>query len=244
MTALFTAEARKLASLRSLWGTAAAGGVVTVAVAVFVGLTGSLQPDDTVLGGSLTGVVMAQILAGVLGALVMTSEAGSGTLAPTLVAAPRRNRVLLAKAAVVAAVTTVVGLVASVAAVLLGGVLISGDHATGEPFPALLGVALALGVAAVMGLAVGTLVRHSGGAVAAIVGVVLLPQLFGPLFGDLQPWVMGLSPATALQKMTQSSDASAEVAGSLGPWPSLLALAALAAVLLAVAARSLARRDL
>jgi len=236
-------EARKLATTSSLRGTLAASGVVTVLLAVFVGVTGSLQPDDTVLGGALTGVVVAQVLAGVVGALVMTSETGSGTLAPTLAAVPRRRVVLAAKAVVVTVTTTVVGLASSIIALVVGGALIGGDHASGDPVPALLGVALSLGAVGLFGLALGTLVRHTGGAVAAVLGVLLLPQLLGPLFGDLQPWVLGLSPATALQKMTQTSDASADVAGSLGPWPSLAAVVAVGLVLLALAGRSLDRRD-
>lgn len=244
MRGALAGEVRKLVTIRSLRGTLAASGVVTVAIAVFVGLTGSLQPDDTVLSGALTGVAVAQLLAGVLGALVMTSEHGSGTLAATVAAVPRRRVVLGAKAVVAAVTATAVGLVASGLALVVGTALIDGDHAPGEPFPALVGVALSLGAVALFGLALGTLVRHPGGAVAAVIGVVLLPQLLGPLFGDLQPWVMGLSPATALQKMTQSSDASADVAGTLGPWPSLLAVLGVALVLLALADRSLARRDL
>lgn len=35
--------------------------------AVFVGLTGSLQPDDTILGGSLTGATVAQMVAAAVG---------------------------------------------------------------------------------------------------------------------------------------------------------------------------------
>lgn len=244
MTGAVRGETRKLLTTRSLRGTLAASGIVTVALAVFVGLTGSLQPDDTVLGGSLTGVVVAQLLAGVLGALVMTSEHGSGTLAATVAAVPRRGVVLGAKAVVAGVATTVVGLVAAVLALVAGSVLIDGDHPSGEPFPALLGVALGLGAVALFGLALGTLLRHTGGAVAAVVGLVLLPQLLGPLFGDLQPWVMGLSPATALQKMTQTSDVSAAVAGTIGPWPSLAVVGAVALVLLAVAGRALGRRDL
>lgn len=243
MNAVIASEIGKIRSTRSLRNTLAASGVVTIALGVFVGLTGSLQPDDTELGGALTGVVIGQILAGVLGTLVMTSETTTGTIACTFAAVPRRRVVLVGKAIVVFVGSFVVGLAASAAALLVGRALIDGDHAAGEPFPALLGVAFTLGVAAVLGLAVGTLVRHPGGAVASVLGVVLVPQLLGPLFGDLQPWVMGLSPATALQKMTQTSDASTDVAGSLGPWPSLGIVAAVSLALLLIAARRLDRRD-
>lgn len=83
-----------------------------------------------------------------------------------------------------------------------------------------------------------TCLRHAVGAVVGVVAV-LLPSLFGPLFGDLQRWVAGATPTAALEKLTQTSDASPETVGSLGAWPSLalvtgytvLALAGAAAVL-------------
>jgi hypothetical protein len=45
------------------------GEAVEVAGAVSVGLSGSLQPDDTVLGGSLTLSVVALMVAGAVGAV-------------------------------------------------------------------------------------------------------------------------------------------------------------------------------
>lgn len=236
-------EAAKLATAPAQAGTLAAAGVATVLVAVFVGLSGSLQPDDTRLGGALTGAMLGQLLAGVLGALVMTSEHASGLAATTFVATPRRARVVGAKALVVAGATAVVGTVASVVSVVVASPLIGSGHPPGDPFPAVLGVGLGFGLVAVLGLALGALLRHTAGAVAAVAGLVLLPQLLGELAGDLQPWVMGLSPATALQKMTQSSDAATAVAGSLGPWPSLGALAAVAVALLLAATAAVLRRD-
>lgn len=244
MRGALAGELRKLVSTPSLRWTLLGSGAVVAAIAVFVGATGSLQPDDTVLGGALTGATAGQLLAAALGVLVVTGEISSGTMAATLAAVPRRGRVVAAKVAVGAGSTAAVGLVGALVAWLVGAALIDGSHPGGEPFPALAGVSLALGVAGAAGVAVGLLVRHGGGAIAAVVGVVLAPQLLGPLFGDLQPWVVGLSPATALQKMTQSSDAAAAVAGSLGPWPSLGAVAGVVAVLLVLAGRAFARRDI
>jgi len=96
---------------------------------------------------------------------------------------------------------------------------------------------------AVLGVAVGAVLRHSAGAVATVVGIGLVPQLLAPLFGDLQRWVAGGSPLSALEKMTQTSDATVEAVGSLGPWPSLALVAAYAALAMAGAGAVMRARD-
>lgn len=238
------AEAVKATSTRSLRWTFLAFTALTPLMAVFVGLTGSLQPDDTVMGGSLTAAPLAQIVAAVLGAVVITGEYSTGTVRPTFAAMPGRGTVLAAKAAVVAAAVFAAGLVSSVAALAIGSVLLADDgYATGEPFPALVGVAASFAVLGVLGLAVGALLRHSAGAVAAVVGVVLLPSLLAPVFGDLQRWIAGASPSAALEKMTQTSDAAPDVVGSLGAWPSFALVAAYTVAAVVAAAAALRTRD-
>ncbi|WP_432041799.1 ABC transporter permease subunit [Streptomyces cadmiisoli] len=235
----------KFRSLRSLVWTTAATAVVPVLGAVFVAATGSLRPDDTELGGSLTLSVVAQLLAAVTGALVITGEYGSGTIRTTFAATPRRTTVLSAKAALLMGLTYASALLSCALACAVGGALLDeGRYAQGDPLPALFGIAASFTVAALLGLAVGTLVRHSAGAVTAVIGVMLLPSLIGPLFGDAQRWVAGVSPTAALQKLTQTSDATSETVGSLGAWPSLMLVAAGTTALLLLAAGALRARDL
>ncbi|MFF9079143.1 ABC transporter permease subunit [Streptomyces rubiginosohelvolus] len=234
----------KFRSVRSTVWTTVATAVLPVLGAVFVATTGSLQSDDTVLGGSLTLSVVAQMLAAVVGALVMTGEYSSGTIRTTFAARPRRSSVLAAKAALVAGVMYVLALASCALAYLVGDALLpEGRYAQGEPLPALFGIAASFAVAAVLGLAVGTLVRHSAGAVTTVIGLLLLPSLFGPLFGDAERWIAGLSPTAALEKLTQTSDAAADTVGSLGPWPSLLLVAAYTTALALGALVLLRRRD-
>jgi ABC-2 type transport system permease protein len=238
------AEAIKVASTRSLRWTFAGLTVLTPVMAVFVGLTGSLQPDDTVLGGSLTAAPLAQVVAAAFGAVVMTSEYSTGTARPTFAAMPGRGTVLAAKALVAAAVVFVSGLVSSAAAWAVGSALLAGEgYASGDPFPAVAGVAAGFSAMAVLGLAVGALLRHSAGAVAGVVGVAVVPALLAPVFGDVQRWIAGASPMAALQKMTQTSDASPDVVGSFGAWPSLALVVAYTAATTVVAARVLRARD-
>ncbi|WP_367539820.1 ABC transporter permease subunit [Streptomyces globisporus] len=234
----------KFRSVRSTVWTTVATALLPVLGAVFVATTGSLQSDDTVLGGSLTLSVVAQMLAAVVGALVMTGEYSSGTIRTTFAARPRRSTVLAAKAALVAGVMYVLALASCTLAYLVGDALLpEGRYAQGEPLPALFGIAASFAVAAVLGLAVGTLVRHSAGAVTTVIGLLLLPSLSGPLFGDAERWIAGLSPTAALEKLIQTSDAAADTVGSLGPWPSLLLVAAYTTALALGALVLLRRRD-
>lgn len=233
----------KFRSVRSTVWTTVATALLPLLGAVFVAGSGSLQDDDTVLGGSLTLAVIAQMLAGVVGALTVTGEYGSGTIRTTFAACPRRGTVLAAKGALLAALLFVLGLLTCTGGYLLGSALLSGDYAQGDPLPALFGVAAAFAVAGLLGLAIGTLVRHSAGAVTAVVGLMILPSMLGPLLGGAERWVAGVSPTAALEKLTQTSDATAEAVGSLTAWPSLLLVATYTAVLLLAATTALRARD-
>ena len=241
---VLSAEWTKLRTVRSTVWTLVAAAALIPFFAVFVGLTGSLQPDDTILGGSLTGATGAQMVAAAFGVLIMTSEYGSKMIHTTFAASPRRSRVLAAKAVVISGVLFVTTFVFGLIGYGIGTILLSSDdYASGELFPALFGIALCFSATGVLGLAIGTFLRNSAGAITAVLGFLLLPALIGPLFGDLQRWVAGAAPMAAVQKLAQSSDAVADAVGSLGAWPSLLVVCAYSAAALVAAARSLSSRD-
>jgi ABC-2 type transport system permease protein len=213
-------------------------------VAVFVGATSSLQPDDTVLGGSLTGATLGLMVGASFGVLVMAGEHTSGMLRTTLLACPRRGLVLAAKATVTAVWLFVAALAACSLAFGVGAAMLSGDgYEQGAPMPALLGVALCFSVTGVLGLAVGTLLRNPAGAVTAMLAGILLPSLLGPLLGDWERWVAGASPTAAAQKLSQTSDATSRLVGSLAGWPSLLLIGGYAVAALLAAWVLLRRRD-
>jgi ABC-2 type transport system permease protein len=241
---VLAAEWIKARTVRStVWTPVVMIGLV-VGLSVFVGATESLQPDDTVLGGSLTGATIGLIVAAAFGVLVVSGEYGSGMVRTTLAATPRRVTVLAAKAVVVAAVTFAAALTGAVGAYQIGAAMLSGQgYADGRPMPALLGVAVAFAAAGLLGLAFGVILRRSAAAITAMIGVILAPSLLAPLFGDLQRWVGGAGPLAALQKLTQTSDVTPETAGSLGGWPSLAVVCAYTAVALLAAALVFRRRD-
>jgi ABC-2 type transport system permease protein len=220
-------EWTKFRTARSTVATTVALALSLPLMAVVVAATGSLQPDDTVVGSSLLGgAVLAQLLAAALGASTVTNEFRSGMIRTTLTACPRRLVVLAAKSTVVAGVVAATTLPAAAAAAGIGRLMLDGDgYATGRPLEAVTGTALAITALGVLGVAVGAVVRSSAGALAAVVGVVLLPDFAGPLLGDGQRWLGGASLNGVLAKLTQSSDATPEAVGSLGAWPSLAVVA-------------------
>jgi hypothetical protein len=161
----------------------------------------------------------------------------------TFAAAPRRPLVLGAKAAVLGAVTLVTGEIVAFAAFLAGQAALPAPapHATlGQP-----GVLRAVLVAgaypalmALIGLGLGAIIRHTAGAICALVGVLfVLPLLF--VSPSLQNAAQNFLPHPMANALT-----------SVRPLPDTLApglvfglLCAYAAVILAAGAWALARRD-
>ncbi|HSK37772.1 MAG TPA: ABC transporter permease subunit [Actinomycetota bacterium] len=236
-------EWAKFRTVRSTRWTLAAMAAFVLGIAAFVGATRSLQPDDTVLGGSLTGAPFGLLVGASFGVLVSSREYATGTIGATLMACPRRGVVLAAKATVTAAVMFGVALAACFLAYQVGTVMLPDAYAPGTPMLALLGVAACFSVTALGGLAVGALLRHSAGAITTMVAVLLLPSLIGPLLGDWERWVAGASPVAAVQKLSQSSDAAPDAVGSLGAWPSLLLVCGYVLVALVGAGLVFRRRD-
>ena len=115
----------------------------------------------------------------VLGVLCISSEYSSGMIRASLIAVPKRGRVLAAKSLVFAGVTFVVGEVTCFTAFFAGQALISGHapHAAlGDPgvARAVAGGGLYLAALAVLSVAAGTLLRHPAAAIAAMIAVLLV----------------------------------------------------------------------
>ncbi|MCT2588240.1 ABC transporter permease subunit [Actinophytocola gossypii] len=243
-TGVLAGEWVKLSTVRSTRWAPVVLVLVTVGVAFLGGITESIQRGETILGSTANGSVLGMLVAGLLGAMAMSNEYGTGTIRATFGACPRRLPVLGAKVAVVATLVFVVALLACAGALLTGLAVLSGKgYATGDPLPALLGMAACFAAVAVLGLAAAAILRHAAAAVVAVVGVVLLPSLLGPLFGAWQRWVVGASPMAAVQKLAQSTDAAPDAPGGLGPWQSLGLVGAYTLAALVVAGWLLRRRD-
>lgn len=178
----------KLRSVRStIWSFAI---VVILGVGVGVLATAETRANWAHIGHlgfqpvrtSLIGVDVAQLVIGVLGVLVMTGEYGTGTIRATFSAAPRRPLVLIAKTAVFTMVGLVVSEIVAFLSFYLGQAMLSSPapHATlSTPGAAraVVGSGLYLCVIGLIGLGLGVLIRHTAGAIGALVGVLLILPL-------------------------------------------------------------------
>ncbi|HEY1914835.1 MAG TPA: ABC transporter permease subunit [Streptosporangiaceae bacterium] len=216
------------------------------------------QLPSTTIENHLVGVFAGLIAIVVVAAMFMTAEYRRGLIRTTLAASPRRGRVLVAKAIVVAGVGFAVGLVASVVAVGFG---IPIDRAQGQyvlPVSWLTevrvigGTAALVAVAAALALALGTLVRRSAAAVTSAIVLIVLPFLLGVTgVPGLGAWLMRVTPAAAFA-IQQSVPTYPQVANSytvpngyypLAPWAGFGVLCLYAAVALGGAFFVLRRRD-
>jgi hypothetical protein len=190
------------------------------------------------------GLVVGQLLLGALGVLAITTEFSSGMIRATFAAAPRRPLVLAAKAAVLGAVTLAAGEISAFAAFYAGQAMLQAPapHATlGQP-----GVLRAVAMAgaypaliALISLGIGAIIRHTAGAICALVGVVfVLPVLFS-LGRSLQNTAQKFLPDT----MRNSLIAVRPFAHMLSPGVTFGLLCVYAMVALAAGAWALARRD-
>jgi len=195
---------------------------------------------------SLAGVQLAQIAAGVLGVLLITSEYASGLIRTTLAAVPRRLPVLWGKAAVLAAAVVAVSVPAAVAVFLAGQSILGRQHLAtsfGDPgvVRAVIGSALYLAVAGLLGLALGTLLRSTAGGIAALFGLLFaIPIVVGFLPGGLSDEIGKYLPGAAGLAVTTVHP---DPVTSLGPWAGFGVFCAYAVVLLGGAAVRMRRGD-
>jgi ABC-2 type transport system permease protein len=240
----------KLRSLRSTWWTLAISVAGAIGIGVTVGLNTRNAADD-LTNNALAGIVPALLLVGVLGALTMTSEYSSGMIRSTLAAAPRRQLLLAAKAGVFGAVALVVGEAASFISFFAGGAALR--HGISAPTltqPGVLRAVLLAGVGfcliGLLSLGLGAIVRHSGAAIAVVVGgVYVLPSIVGSVLHDLGVYmpiiIVGNSLTTTKPQLCPAhADACPHI---LSAWAGLGMLGLYAAVALAVGGWLLARRD-
>jgi ABC-2 type transport system permease protein len=242
---LLRSEWAKLRSVRSTYWSLAIAVVAMIGYgAINTASHTGPQPAtfDPVLT-SLSGILVAQLAIVVLGVLVITSEYSTGMIRSTFAAAPQRHLVIAAKAAAVGAIAFAVGTVASLIAFLVGqGIL--GAHGVTLASPgaarSIIGVGLYLGLLAVLAVALGTIVRRTAGAIAALLGVILiLPALLLTLPVSIQDTVVKFLPANAGQSIfTTTKDSS-----TLSPWAGLTIFALYVAAAAAIGILLIRRRD-
>jgi ABC-2 type transport system permease protein len=244
-------EWTKLRSARSNRWTLLISALATLAITAVVAEAsasvpaGRHQAMDPLAGSFLAYAEYAVLPVTVLGVLVFTSEYGSGLIRTTFAAVPRRRAVLAAKAWVTGLAALADGELLAFACFFLTQAILSGRHgglSVGQPgvAGAILAAGLVLAACAVVGVAVGAIIRHTAGAIGAAITMVYLLAALCLLLPP--PWDTRLGrftiPFAAYQLVSMHGQASL-----LSPALSLLALLAWPALALLAAAIVLTRRD-
>lgn len=235
-------EWTKLRTLRSTYWSMGFVVLITVGLGIVMGArwahqTGPLDPSFDATNVTLSGVYLAQVVIGVLGSLVISSEHTTGMIRATFSAVPQRRAVLAAKAIVVAGATFVVGEIVCFAGFGIGQTLLASKHAgvsLSDPgvLRAVSGAGLYLTAVALLGFGLGATIRHTAGALSAFFGVLFaLTAIADLLPTDWRNTVINYMPANAGSQIFTIN----RVRGSLSPWAGLgvFCLYALAALLAA-----------
>jgi hypothetical protein len=237
---VLTSEWTKLCSVRStLWSVLIAA-ITAIGASVILALAaanGGQQPLDP-LASIYVGWLEYPVLAiGVLGVLTFTSEFATGQIRTTFASVPQRGAVLAAKATVVGALALLVGELLSFTAFFISEAILSGHH-TGLSLahPRVLGAVASAGLAicavAVLGVALGALIRHTAGAVAALPALLYLPLVVSAM---PPPWNTSIGRFTMLMASYQTVALHPQ-ANLLSPTLSLLVLLAWPAAAMLLAA--------
>ncbi|WP_233599276.1 ABC transporter permease [Amycolatopsis sp. WAC 01375] len=195
------AEWIKLRSLRSTWYTLAGLFVVGLGItAISMSSAGTTYETSTPAeqavwdptGLSLKSFILAQLIIGVVGLLIITSEYATGSIQSSLAATPRRHRLLAAKAVLATVIGLVAGQVLMFVSFFLGQALLAAQDvpnaALGDPgvFSAVAGGGLYLSAIALLAVGLGVLMRATAGALATLVGIVFLVPAIAGLFPALE----------------------------------------------------------
>ena len=250
---LVASEWTKFRSVRSTFWTLLVAVVTPVATSVVVtfafanapktGAGTPAPPPDPLLPGVIS-LEYAVIAVTVLGVLAFTAEYSTGLIRVTFAAAPRRRAVLAAKAVVLATVTLALGEAVAFASFGLDQAVLAGHHqGVSLHRPGVAGAVLCAGlllcVCTLLGLALGAIIRHTAGGIAATIAVIVVPGIVALL---PSPWSGRIGRFTLLDAARQVS-ALHPAADLLSPGWSLLVLLAWPAAALAVAAVLITQRD-
>jgi ABC-2 type transport system permease protein len=198
---------------------------------------------------SFTGVYLGQAVIAILGVLIIGNEYSTGMIRLSLVAMPRRLRVLGAKGLILAGAALVASVVAVAVSAVFGMALLPGRGFTamhgyasltsGSDLRAAVGAIVYLTLIALLSLGVTAAVRDSGAAIGVVLGLLFV-----------FPIIAGLTPDATIKRhleqigpLTAGLDAQSTIGTAnlpLTPWQGLgvVALWAVGALLLGAAVLS------
>lgn len=184
------------------------------------------------------GVILA-----VLAVLVVTNEYRSGQIKTTFLAVPARVPALAAKAAIVAGVSFLIGVVsAAIGFAVAPAIFATGGYSypltPGDAARLIAGSGVYLATLSVIGIAVGTLLRNVVASVLATLAFLLVVPIIPQMFTSQGAQLTALFPIQAGSLLLAPAGT-----GAFGPWSGYLILAVWTVVLFLIAAIVLRRRD-
>ncbi|MBQ1096729.1 ABC transporter permease subunit [Streptomyces sp. b94] len=176
-------EWTKIKSVRSTMWTLGVFVLLVVGIGLLTGLVVAGSSTDLAGSNSLElgffGLLLGSICVITLGVMTTASEYGTGMVRTTMTACPSRGRVLAAKGIVFFLVAFVVTLVSAALVALMHMALLEGNGADeptgGEWLKATVGVSLYVALLGLLSLAIGSIIRHSAGAITIMIGTLLAP---------------------------------------------------------------------
>jgi ABC-2 type transport system permease protein len=195
---------------------------------------------------SLNGAIFAVVAFGVLGVLTTSGEYTTGMIRSSLTAVPRRLPVLWGKLAVFAGTILAISVIASFISFFVGQALLNSHHlgvsitAPGA-LRSVIGPALYVTVAGMIGVALGALLRSTAAGVASFTGVFfVLPPLLSLLPASVSNHLAPYLPSNAGEVLWGGAY---KVQNALSPWTGFAVLCGYAVVLIGAAAWRLRRAD-
>jgi ABC-type transport system involved in multi-copper enzyme maturation permease subunit len=248
------AEWTKIRSVRSTYWT------ILIAIALGVGLAAGITAgygssyndldlhdrlifDPTAL--SLAGLFFSQLALGVFAIVTMTAEYSTGTIRTTFAAIPQRGVVLAAKAMTTGGIALVVGTATAFGSFWIGQAIFSHYHLSSSvsspgALRAIFGGGLYIAGLVLLALGLATMIRHTAGAITALVAIVFIV-----------PFVTQLLPTSLQHNFTRYLPANAggsittvvRTQEMLGPWTGYLVFLGWTALSLGVGWFLLRTRD-
>ena len=246
---LVSAEILKVTSTK-MWLAMLVGVVLYIGIGVIASIFAPAQPGVDVptletepgMRNLFAQAGGAYVVAIVLGALGMTQELRHQTITSTFLAEPRRNRIMVAKMAAYGVIGAIYGAVGVAFGYALAFALLPLKDNAAVPTDALWQIAggaiLGCALFAVVGVALGTLIRNQ---IAAILGILVWVLLIEQLVVVFLPAVGKWLPGGALFGVLQTTGFNGTE--YLPVWAASLVLIGYAVVFGALAALTTQRRD-
>jgi ABC-2 type transport system permease protein len=180
-----SSELLKLRTTRTFYALVGAALVLVVLIVGVAAATGdwsNRSPGDLPPALDLLGVAtLAQLFALVLGILAVTSEFRHGTITPSLLVVPDRNRLMSSKLIVHLLAGLLFGVLTVVIALLLASLIfglrdVDSGLDAGDVLKNGLGTALAIALYAALGVGIGAVVRNQVGAIVGTLAYVFVVE--------------------------------------------------------------------